>query len=236
MKKIDRALYKRNVPDTDEVWQHDAGDHYRVRTVRQEPSAEIARILPEHVKSVVTVACTDGVGDVVKCASTGRHVIFGAHELYLDPARMRLRGESPTAQAELWKQRLIERARTLELMRRNLEPLITNTEWVRDIPTPYGFVVRVHGTDTTEREVTNTEPDREDFVNFKVRLDVLDENGAVVTDGRGSPFTSTGVITLPLAELLDRGEDETAAMAERLEREGNMLAVAAANYRESLNG
>jgi hypothetical protein len=236
MKKIDRALYKRNVPTTDEVWQHDAGDHFRVRTEREEPSAEVARLLPEHVKHVVTVACTDGVGDVVKCASTGRHVIFGRHELYLDPARMRLRGESPAGQAELWKQRLIERARSLEIMRRNLEPLITRTEWVREIPTPYGLRVRVYGTDTTVREVMNTEPDREDFVNFKVRLEVIDENDAVVTDGRGSAFASAGVITLPLAELLDRGEDETAALAERLEREANMIAVAAANYREAISG
>jgi hypothetical protein len=236
VKKIDRALYKRNVPTTDEVWQHDAGDHYRVRTVREEPSAEIARLLPEHVKHVVTVACTDSVGDVVKCANTGRHVIFGRHELYTDPARMRLRSESPVAQTELWKQRLIERARSLEIMRRNLAPLITATEWVREIPTPYGLRVRVHGADTTVREVMNTEPDREDFVNFKIRLEVIDENDAVVTDSRGSPFGSAGVITLPLAELLARGEDETAALAERLEREANMIAVAAANYRESMNG
>jgi hypothetical protein len=84
--------------------------------------------------------------------------------------------------------------------------------------------------------VMNTEPDREDFVNFKVRLEVIDENDVVVTDGRGSPFASAGIITLPLAELLDRGEDETAALAERLEREANMIAVAAANYREAISG
>jgi hypothetical protein len=236
MKKIDRALYKRNVPEHDEVWQHDSGDHYRVRTLREEPSAEIARLLPEHVKHVVTVACTDGVGDVVKCAHTGRHVIFGRHELYLDPARMRLRGESPGAQLELWKQRLIERARSLEMMRRSLEPLITTVPWVREIPTAYGILVRVHGTDTTEREVTNTDPAQEDFVSFKLVMEALDANGLPVVDGRGSPFASAGVVTLPLAELLDRGEDETAVLAERLEREATMLAVAAANYRESANG
>lgn len=232
MKKIDRALYKRNVPETDEVWQHDAGDHYRVRKVREEPAAEIARILPEHVKTVVTIACCDGIGDVAKCHGNGRHVIFGRHELYLDPARMRLRGESPAAHSELWTQRLIERARSLEIMRRNLEPFITIEPWVREIPTPYGITVRVQGTDTTEREITNTEPDVEDFVSFKVLLEALDVNGQVIVDGRGSPFSSAGVITIPLAELLDRGEDETAVLAERLDREAQALAVSAANYLE----
>lgn len=235
MKKIPRANYKANVPDTDEVWQHPSGDHYRVRTVKETPNADIALLLPQHVKQVVTIACTDGVGDVAKCMATGRHVIFGRHELYLDPARMRLRGESPQAQEELWKQRLIERARSLEVMRRNLEPLmVTEKEWIRELPTEFGLMVRVHGSDTTDSEIVNADPTQTEFVNIKVRLHVLDANGLPVLDAKGSPFQSAGVVTLPLAEILAKGEDELAVLAERLSREANMLAASAANYLESL--
>lgn len=233
MKKIDRNLLKPDVPATDEVWQHDTGDHYRVRVLKEKPSAAVALLLPEHVMHVVTVACCDAVGDVTVCTHNGRHIIFGRHELYLDPAKMRTRGESPAAQREIWTQRLIERGRRLELMRRNLEPLITKEPWTREIPTPYGLKVKVHGTDTTETEVITPDPAVQDFVNFKVVLEVVDANDAPIVDDKGSPFASAGIVTVPLAEILDRGEDETAFLAERLEREANMLAVSAANYLES---